>query len=153
MADVADRIKQYLEQKNVMQLATTSGDQLWACNVHYFSDDQYSLYWMSRPDREHSQHIAGNPQVAAAILVHENNSEEPYVIGISVQGTAELMDTIDEEMAAGYVAKLGTPPALLEDMRSGKNPHKFYRLTPQRFVLFDTTIKEGGPRHEWTPER
>jgi len=132
-----------------MQLATTSGDQLWACNIHYYSDEELNFYWISTLSREHSRHIAKNPQVAASILVHENTLEEPYVIGISIAGTAEhIGENIDEKIGAGYVQKHGKDPNFLSDIASGKNLHEFYSLKPSRIVLFDNKNFPDNPRKE-----
>jgi len=133
-----------------MQLATSFNDQPWACTVHYYSDTDLNLYWISTKEREHSKHIAQNPNVAAAVLVHLNTSEERYIIGISVQGKAELVDEqLPRDLGQNYIQKTGRDPSLLSDIASGKNPHKFYRLTPSKIVLFDTKNFRGNPRQEW----
>lgn len=141
--------RQYLEQAKVMQLATSTNDQPWACTVHYYSDSELNLYWISTTERQHSQQIAQNPKVAAAILVHLNTPDERYVIGISLEGTAELIGQhIDELIGQGYIQKLGREPALLTDIASGKNPHKFYRLKPSKIVLFDSKNFPDNLRQE-----
>jgi uncharacterized protein YhbP (UPF0306 family) len=141
--------KQYLEQAKVMQLATSLNDQPWACTVHFYSEQNLNLYWISTLERNHSQHIAKNPKVAAAILVHLNTPEEPYVIGISLEGKAELIGQhIDEQIGQGYIQKLGRDPALLSDIASGKNPHKFYSLKPTKIVLFDSKNFPDNLRQE-----
>ncbi len=132
-----------------MQLATSANDQPWACTVHYYSDAAFNLYWISTLERNHSQQIAENPKVAAAVLVHLNTPEEPYVIGISLQGTAELIgEQPPTHVGQAYIQKLGRPPTLLSDIASGKDPHKFYRLTPSKIVLFDSKNFQGDPRRE-----
>jgi uncharacterized protein YhbP (UPF0306 family) len=147
-------IREYLSTVKVMQLATSTDDQPWACTVHYYSDESLNFYWISTLEREHSRHIAQNPKVAATILVHENTPSENYVIGISVGGTAELIgEYIDEKVGQAYVQKHAKDPNLLADIASGKNPHKFYCLRPSRFVLFDSKSFPGQPRQEWRLEQ
>jgi uncharacterized protein YhbP (UPF0306 family) len=141
--------RQYLEQAKVMQLATSLSDQSWACTVHYYSDADLNLYWISTKEREHSKHIAQNPNVAAAVLVHLNTPEERYIIGISVQGKAELIgEQLPGDLGQNYIQKTGRDPSLLSDIASGKNPHKFYRLTPSKIVLFDSKYFRDNPRQE-----
>ena len=141
-------IKQYLGQVNIMQLATAVNDQPWACTVHYYADEDFNLYWVSKLEREHSQDIRENPKAAAAIVVHENTPEEPYVIGISVEGTAEMLDDkVSREVVEGYVDKHGKDSSM-SDIASGNNPHKFYRLKPSRIVLFDSKNLPDSPRQE-----
>ncbi len=143
-------VKQQLPQANIMQLATSADDKPWVCNIHYYSDDALNFYWVSTTERRHSQDIAHNPQAAGTILVHANTPEENYVIGISVEGTAELIgEQLDDKTGQGYIRKLGKDPSLLTDIASGKNPHKFYCLKPTRIVLFDTKNSPDNPRQEW----
>lgn len=133
-----------------MQLATSANDQPWACTVHYYSDEDLNFYWISTLEREHSKNIAQNPHVSVAILVHEDTPDEQYIIGISLEGTVELIgEHPPEQLGQSYIKKLGRPPTLLTDIATGKNPHKFYRLKPSRFVLFDTKNLSGNPRREW----
>jgi uncharacterized protein YhbP (UPF0306 family) len=144
-------IRQYVEQARIMQLATSANDQPWACTIHYYSDKDLNIYWVSTLEREHSKNIAQNPKVSAAILVHEDTPDEQYVIGMSLEGEVELIgEQVPEEIGQSYIQKLGRPPTLLRDIASGKNPHKFYRLKPSRIVLFDTKNISGNPRQEIT---
>lgn len=149
---VEELIRQYVEQIKIMQLATSVDGQPWVCTVHYYSDKALNFYWISTEEREHSQDIAQNPKVAAAILVHENTLEERYVQGISIEGEAELIGQhIAPEIGERYIQKTGREPSLLSDIASGKNPHKFYRLKPSRIILFDTKNFPEDPRQVWQP--
>jgi uncharacterized protein YhbP (UPF0306 family) len=142
-------IRQYVDQIKIMQLATSANDQPWACTIHYYSDKDLNFYWVSTLARKHSKDIAQNPKVAAAILVHENTPEERYVIGISLEGKAELIgEQVDEQIGQDYIQKLGRDASLLSDIASGKNPHKFYRLKPTKIILFDSKNFHDNPRQE-----
>jgi uncharacterized protein YhbP (UPF0306 family) len=83
--EVPDLVKKYLPQKQVMQLATTGGDQPWICNLHYISDDSLNLYWLSKNDRRHSLEIIKNPKVAATVAI---KFPEHPVVAVSVEGDA-----------------------------------------------------------------
>lgn len=142
-------IAQYLTESRVMQLATSIDDQPWICNVHFFADQNLNLYWMSTPARRHSQEIAQNSKVAMTIKVHEDTPDEKYVIGLSAEGIAELITNEEmQKIAPDYIKKLDKPPTLTEDILSGNNPHKFYRLRVAKFVLFDTKNFPNDPRLE-----
>jgi len=143
-------IKQFLKDARVMQLATVKDNKPWVCNVHFYADEENNLYWISTPARRHSEEIKDNANVAAAIKVHEDTPDEMYVIGISIEGTAELL-TEEETKVIGrrYVEKLKKAPTLVEDILSGKNPHKFYRLKQTNIVLFDTKNFPDQPRQEY----
>jgi uncharacterized protein YhbP (UPF0306 family) len=135
-----------------MQLATSLNGQPWVCNIHFYSDDNLDIYWVSTLERRHSLEIKQNPKVAATILVHLNTPDEPYVIGITVEGEAELLgEVVDSEVGAGYVIKHSKDDHFLADIADGKNPHRFYRLKPFSIVLFDTKHFPENPRQEWLP--
>lgn len=147
---VEELLKQYLPSVNIMQLATSVNDQPWTCTVHYYSDNNFNLFWLSTVDRRHSQEIKQNPRVSAAIVIHENTPTEKYIIGISVEGTAELVDEKNGEKALnGYAKKHHSSPGFIEDVRSGKNPHKLYRLKPSNIVMFNNKDFPDDPRQEW----
>jgi uncharacterized protein YhbP (UPF0306 family) len=149
MNKVEELVRQFLPTKNVMQLATCVNNQPWTCTVHYYTDDDLNFYWISTPERRHSQEIQQNPQVSAALLVHENTPEEAYVIGIQIEGKAEIMPNIDKDIGQAYIEKLNKELTLVEDIASGKNHHKFYKLIPNSIVLFDSKNFSGNPRQEW----
>lgn len=142
-------VNQFLPAAKIMQLATSANDEPWVCTVHFYSDDALNLYWISKPDRWHSWQISQNPQVAATILVHENTPDENYVVAVTVAGQAELVEPIDENVGQAFIKKLNREATLLEDIASGRNPHKFYRLKPERLVLFDTKNFPADPRQEF----
>lgn len=150
MSEVEELVRKYLPTQNVMQLATVRGDQPWSCNVHFYSDDNLNLYWISEPGRRHSLEIKDNPNVSVAVKIHENTASEDYVIGIALQGTAELMGEFDGNVAAAYRDKLGKNETFVDDMKNDRKPYKFYKLTPTMFVMFNTKDFEGSPRQEWT---
>ncbi len=153
MTNVSNLLQQYLPQVNVMQLATSVNDQSWTCTVHYYTDSDFNLYWISTEAREHSVNIARNPNASAAILVHENTTTENYIVGISIAGTAKLIGQLPADgIGKAYIHKLDKDPALLSDIASGKNPHRFYCLTPTRIVLFDSKSFPDQPRQVWTPD-
>lgn len=91
MKPMKEYIREYLQTNNVIQLATAKDGQPWLCNVHFYADHDLNIYWRSTTERRHSKEIADNPKVAAVIKVHENTPQEDYVIGLTIEGTAELL--------------------------------------------------------------
>lgn len=92
-------------------------------------------------------HLNKNPNVAAAILVHENTAEEPYVLGISVFGKAKLIG-FDAKIKKAYSQKLNRDDNFWQKMTAGDNPHWFYKLIPKKMVLFDNKNFPDEPRQE-----
>ena len=69
---------------------------------------------------------------------------------VVAEGKAELLTEKDaKKIAAFYKNKLGKAQSLLDDIFAGRNPHKFYRLKPEKFVLFDTKNFHDNPRQEY----
>src|SRR5690606_22545845 len=119
---------------NVMQIATCAGDKPYVVNVHYYADEAGNLYWISTPERRHSLELAANPNACVVIKIHENTAEEDWVIGVSIEGIVEYVgEDPGQDVALAFQQKLGKNPQLLEDIKTGSNPHKFYRLVPHAY--------------------
>lgn len=145
-----DLVKQYLPSVNIMQLATCVDNQPWACSLHYYSDDDFNLYWISKPKSRHSQEIELNPNVAVTIKVYENETPKDTVIGVSFEGVAKLASESEVQNAAkGYQRKHHTDEAFLKEVVAGKNPYVFYTVKPTKVVLFDNKNFPDDPRQEW----
>lgn len=131
-------IKDYLETAWLMQLATVRGGQPWVCTVYFVTDEVMNLYWLSWPERRHSQELAHHNKAAAAIVVHDGRDKRP-VVGIQAEGIVSVVhdqETI-ESIAKKYASKYGHGKQFYERYRAGTNRHHMYTLVPQKFVLFD----------------
>lgn len=147
--DLHTLIKDYLQNVKLMQLATSIDNKPWVCTLHFYADEDLNIYWISTPERRHSKEIKHNPHVAATMLVHEDSQEEKYIVGISLEGTAEQIDTEEaKKISDNFTRKLKKDPTFIKDILEGKNPHKFYRLTPTNIVIFDTKNFPDNPRQE-----
>jgi uncharacterized protein YhbP (UPF0306 family) len=146
--EVKQLVKQYLSgESQVMQIATVAGDQPWICTVYYVADNELNVYWLSLPDRRHSQEIAKHSKVAAAIAI---KPDKP-VVGLQIEGDAEEITdaaTIAAIMKQ-YVAKYSSGQSFYDNFISGKNQHRLYRLRPRLFVLFDEVNFPKDGRQEW----
>lgn len=143
-------IRKYVFDMKIMQLATCTKDQPWVCNLHYYSDDELNIYWLSTPDRRHSKELEENPKAGAAILVHQDSEDEDYVIGLSVEGVAEKVDWHKyEQIVPNYGRKHGTSKTFLDSIIAGENAHIIYVLKPTKIVLFDNKNFPDNPRQEW----
>lgn len=127
-------ISQYLIEGRVMQLATSVQDAPWICTVYYVVY-QGNIYWLSWPERRHSQEIATNSQVAAAIVV----KQDLPVIGLQIEGNAaEVADTGEVKAVMElYTAKYGSGTKFYDAFVRGENHHRMYKLTPRKIALFD----------------
>lgn len=146
-----DLVKKYINQANIMQLATSLDDEPWACNIHFYADNDLNIFWLSAKDRRHSEHIALNPNAAVAIKIKEDTADDKDVVGISISGKAECIeDEVEESIAENFTRKHKKPSDYVDGALNRTAPHRFYRLTPTKIVLFDTKNFPDDPRQEIT---
>jgi nitroimidazol reductase NimA-like FMN-containing flavoprotein (pyridoxamine 5'-phosphate oxidase superfamily) len=151
MPDIKKILQKKLKKVRIMQLATAINNRPWACNVHFYSDDDLNFYWSSTPERRHSKEIKQNPNVAIAVKIHEDTPNEQYVICIAAEGKAELLpDSEVKKIGKQYFSKLTKDDSFLKEILTGKSSFKFYRFKPTRIVLFDTKNFPDDPRQEYS---
>src|SRR5579883_3512628 len=114
--NVEELIRDYLKDAIVMQIATTHENKPWICTVHFAYDEKFNLYWISRPDRRHSQEIANNTSIAGAIVL-------PHVVGQKVRGiqfegnAQQITDPTEAREALTYFAqRFHTAPTRVENI-------------------------------------
>ena len=135
---------EFLALGQVMQLATSNNNTPWISTVYFVADEDRNLYWLSIPERRHSQEVAANPEVAAAIAV----KQDIPVIGIQASGRVEIVNDSDvvEKILAMYMKKYdGAGQDFHQRFIAGKNKHQLYKLTPANLVLFDEVHFKDGP--------
>ena len=144
-------IKKYLPTKNVMQLATCADNQPYAVNLHYYSDDKFNIYWISTETRRHSLEINKNNKACVVIKIHENTEDENWVIGISIEGEAELLGSnVSENVAKGFQAKLNKTDERMRAILDGSDAHRFYVLRPKKITLFDSKSFSDDPKKSFS---
>ena len=151
MSDSVEQLKKlargYVPTKNVMQLATCADNQPYAVNIHYYSDDDLNIYWISAEGKRHSLEIAKNNKACAAIKIHENTTDEDWVVGISIEGEAELLGlNFSEDVAKGFQTKLNKTDEAMKAILDGSAPYKFYVLRPKTITLYDNKSFPDSPR-------
>ncbi len=150
--EVSSLIKKYLQEAKMMQLATAVDNQPWVCNVWFAADENLNIYWFSSTTRRHSQEIKSNPKVAAAIVTQHDPKGETGV-GIQVEGTAEELNDAGDIAKARkvYEGRIFDAKAIDNLINNSDKPHRFYRLKPELFVLFDPINFPDETRQEWRP--
>lgn len=142
--NASEMVKQYLDEKRVMQVATSVGGQPWICTVYFATDDQQNIYWLSLPTRRHSQEIENNQNIAVTIVV---SADQP-VIGVQIEGTVSIVE--DEQtvktVMQNYIARHDAGKDYYGNFTAGTAQHKLYKLAPKNIVLFDEKNFSGNPR-------
>lgn len=137
MDKIRKLIKEYLGEAKMMQLATNDGDQPWVCNVWFASDEDLNIYWFSATTRRYSKEVSKNNKVAAAIILPHTPDDPPR--GIQLQGIAEVLikqEDVDQAISV-YQGRIFDKETIEELMGDEEKPHKFYKIKPTQFVLFD----------------
>lgn len=141
-------IEQYLEEAKLMQLATSLNDQPWVCTVWFAADKELNIYWFSSITRRHSDEVLKNKKVAAAIALPQAPNDPPR--GLQLQGTAEMLtkqEDIDKAISV-FADRIFSREKIKEFMNHKENPHRFYRIKPALFVLFDVVNFPDNSRQE-----
>lgn len=144
---VENLVQKYLSDEMIIQLATTSNNQPWLCNLHFIADEQSNVYWISKSSRRHSQEIVDNPNVAIAIAIQ---TEKPLV-GLQAEGVAEQIaePTKVRTIMDAYMERHGTDASFVDSIVAGTNEHKLYVFHPKRFSLFDQVNFPDQPQQMW----
>lgn len=148
-ATVKDKLTAYLAEAKMMQLATATLEGApWVCNVWFVADKNLNLYWISATTRRHSLELQANPQVAASVCLVRDPSESNRG-ALQIEGTAaQVVSPLEVAKALKlYVAKgIFTGVQVKKSMADINAPHRFYKLTPTKIILFD------GKKQEYTPK-
>ncbi len=141
-------IKDYLKEAKLMQLATSLNNQAWVCHVWFASDEDLNIYWFSSTRRRHSKEVIKNPKVAAAIVLPHTPEDTPR--GLQLEGDAELLTKEKDIKKARsvYERRIFSKEQVDDFIKSKESPHKFYRIKPRLFVLFDLVNFPKNPRQE-----
>lgn len=132
-----------------MQLSTAIDNQPWVCSVWFAADEDLNIYWFSSTTRRHSDEVMKNKKVAAAMALPHTPQDPPR--GLQLQGVAEMLtEQVDIEKAISVYKNRIFPLETINELMSNKEkPHKFYRITPTQFVLFDTVNFGDNWRQEY----
>lgn len=145
--DLKQLIKDYLQEARLMQVATVKEGKPWVCTVLFAFDEEFNLYWISKPDTRHSQEISNNEKVAGAIV--SPNALGESVRGLQFEGIAKEATGKDMEKAiAIYANRTGMKDERKQKILDKTDGHVPYVIKPTLFVLFDTKNFPENPRQE-----
>jgi len=142
-------IEEYLKEAKLMQFATSVDNQPWVCSVWFASDEKLNIYWFSATTRRHSKEVMKNNKVAGAIALPQTPEDSPR--GLQFQGSAEMLtnqNDIDEAISL-YSRRIFSKETINELMKDKEKPHKFYKIKPTQFVLFDAIHFGDNWRQEY----
>lgn len=150
-ANLKQLIQQYLQDIKMMHLATVADGKPWVCNVWFAADENMNIYWFSAVNRRHSEEVAKDPHVAGSMCLTQTPQDPPR--GLQFEGTAKVLtnETDIAKAKSVYVDRIFPEERIQEFTAHAERPHKFYRIKPELFVLFDVVNFPDNPRQEYRP--
>jgi uncharacterized protein YhbP (UPF0306 family) len=144
--------KEYIKKGKLMQLATVKDDQPWIVNCWYTCDDDFNFYFISGPNRRHSEELKNNPKVACSITPHYPLVElGQKVQGFMFEGIAEEVKGVSlTEIFNNFVTKwkLATKHINLKRLKKGGVGSRLYRVKATKIVWFDEVNFPEEPKQE-----
>jgi uncharacterized protein YhbP (UPF0306 family) len=132
-----DAALSYLEEHQVMTLATQGAGGVWAAAVFY-TNVQFDLYFLSAEHTRHVQNIRQNPRVAATI--QEDYRDWKDIKGVQLEGIVQqLTGEAREEAIARYGRKFPFVANADARMQAALDQVEWFRLRPDRFYFVDNS--------------
>jgi uncharacterized protein YhbP (UPF0306 family) len=148
-SDLRERVIAYLDQRTVLNLATTGPAGLWASAVLYVNEGT-TMYFTSVATTRHGENMLATGAVAGTIS--DECREFSQMKGLQLEGIVEDIDDPVElrRIIAAYLARFpfaaglwhgeSDPDVIAADI----GIHGFYRITPTRLLFTDN---EHAPGH------
>jgi uncharacterized protein YhbP (UPF0306 family) len=149
MAEILRKlIEEYLASAKLMQLATSNNNQPWVCTLWYVHDKDLNLYWFSSTNRRHSKELKNNKVAGVIVLPHQPTDP---LRGLQFEGDAQELTKESEitQARSYYQKKIFNAETIDNLIANPGKPHKFYRLRPSKFVLFDVVSFPENARQEY----
>jgi len=142
------QVLDYLKDKNVMTLATSGPEGVWAAAVVY-ANRGFTFYFLSAATTRHSQNLAQLARAAATVQLDYHDWRE--IQGVQMEGTVTSLEGAEKMAAiACYSAKF---PVIRNVLSQPSDIHRalakvgWYKLIPERLYFIDN--KKGlGHRDE-----
>jgi len=138
--ELCQKIIDYLEQHNTLTLATSIGGQPWAASLYYVND-RFNLYFLSKPEARHCQHLRENSAVAATINDDYKNWRE--IKGVQLEGTAYYVSGTVEKAGAMSLYLIKYP--FVKDfisvsrLKEALSSVKIYKIEPSTVWFVDNS--------------
>lgn len=146
--DLRKLVKDYLSEAKLMQLSTAIDNQPWVASVWFAADRDLNIYWFSATNRRHSQEVVKNNKIAAAIVLPHTPADPPR--GLQLQGVAEIVSNPKDLAIATllFTKRIFSKRQIADFMALKYKPHKFFKIKPTQFVLFDVVSYPENSRQE-----
>lgn len=141
-----DLIKEYLDSKKDMQLATVSNGKPWICTVYFVYDEEFNLFWTSGRSRQHSIEIMSDYSAAITIV---KDTEKKQALQISGKAY-EVADDDLERVHKLYQERYGKKDYDLEEMKKHDSEGRAYWVfKPDAISLWDEVNYPDSPKQKY----
>lgn len=131
----------YLADHQVMTLATTGPEGVWAAAVFYVNDG-FDLMFLSAGHTRHAQNLTAVPHIAATI--QEDYRDWQKIQGIQLEGEVRLLTNVSRETAVSrYLQKYPFLTQADEKMQLALTRVNWYLLKPERLYFIDNSLGLG----------
>jgi uncharacterized protein YhbP (UPF0306 family) len=148
--ELEGRVLAYLENHNILNLATQGPGGLWAAAVFYVHEGLH-IYFTSVPGTRHGVNMSATGRAAGTI--NDDVASWQTMKGVQLDGLVRRVENEDElrHVVAAYLARFPFAAGLWDGETDpdkivrALGSHAFFRLTPRHLLFWDN---EHGGRHE-----
>ena len=136
--DFQDSLRNFLQKNKICALATTDNKQVYVCNLHYSSDDDFHLYFASNNRRKHSTNLEKHSECSVCIYDPER-VDDTVAVGVQMKGTCSPC-SINEDMDQINAFYEKFPDKFRDERNETLNNTDiriFYKFTPNRIRMID----------------
>lgn len=134
----------YLETHNVMTLATSGPEGLWAAAVFYVSDG-FTFYFLSAPSSRHCLNLSVRSEVAATI--QEDYEDWRKIQGVQLEGLASRISGTEQQSAAAQYSRKfpvvsdakTAPPEIAASLEKAA----WFKIVPTKLLFIDNGLGLG----------
>ena len=134
----------YLQNHNVMTLATQGIERPWAAAVFYVNEG-FNLFFLSLPSSRHALNLEANPWVSATVQEDYRNWHE--IKGIQLEGKAIRIEGVEQAAAAvRYGLKfpvVGNLTDAPEEIIAALGRIVWFKVAPARLFFVDNSLGFG----------
>ena len=137
--------KEYFDTSKLIQLATIKNGQPWICSVYFVTDDDFNLYWISARERQHSQEIMSDPNIAVTVVKDAERKQALQIIGQAHEVSDEELKIVHDL----YTAKFGNNDYDLDEIKKHLPQGRAYWVfKPTKMSFWDEVNFPDAPKQQ-----
>ena len=124
------KVLAYLGTNRLMTLGTAGNKKSWAATVFFAYDKKLHIFFYSREDTRHCQHIKQNPYVSV-VINHNWKEKGGFIKGLQMTGRAVRVSSKEyKRVYALYKSRFGWADDFSAD-------HRLYSIKPKEVWYID----------------